>query len=104
MARIVVTRALPGTALDRLAERHVVDLWRSDEPPSPSELRALVADADGLLSALSDAVDEQLLDAAPRLRAIANYAVGCDNIDLAAAAARGYPRRRHAGRSYRRHC
>ncbi|HZO36377.1 MAG TPA: D-glycerate dehydrogenase [Solirubrobacteraceae bacterium] len=91
MARIVVTRTLPGTAVDRLAEHHVVDVWSRDEPPSAGELRALVANADGLLSMLSDAVDEQLIAAAPNLRAIANYAVGSDNIDLAAAAARGIP-------------
>ena len=91
MARIVVTRALPGTAIDRLAADHVVDVWDRDEAPAPSELRALVANADGLLSMVTDQVDEQLIAAAPNLRAIANYAVGCDNIDLAAAAARGIP-------------
>jgi glyoxylate reductase len=60
-------------------------------PPSPQELRAAVADADGLLSLLTDRVDAAVLDAAPRLRAIANMAVGTDNIDVAAAAARGIP-------------
>jgi glyoxylate reductase len=40
---------------------------------------------------LTDRVDGTLLDASPRLRAISNYAVGTDNVDVAAAAARGIP-------------
>jgi glyoxylate reductase len=52
-------------------------------------LREAVADADGLLCLLTDRVDRALLDAAPRLRAIANYAVGTDNIDLPLVRERG---------------
>ena len=46
---------------------------------------------DGLLSLLTDPVDAELIAAAPRLRAISNYAVGTDNVDLDAASARGIP-------------
>jgi glyoxylate reductase len=91
MARVFVTRRLPFEALDRLRAVHDVDEWPGGMPPSPQELRAAVADADGLLSLLTDRVDAAVLDAAPRLRAIANMAVGTDNIDVAAAAARGIP-------------
>jgi glyoxylate reductase len=91
MAQVFVTRELPGDALDRLRAAHDVDLWTSGLPPHPTELRDRVAGADGLLCLLTDRVDAQLLEAAPRLRAIANYAVGSDNIDLDAAAARGIP-------------
>jgi glyoxylate reductase len=54
-------------------------------------LRERAAAADGLLTMLTDRVDAELLDAAPGLRAIANLAVGTDNIDLEAAAARDIP-------------
>jgi glyoxylate reductase len=91
VAHIAVTRRLPGDALDRLAERHHVEVWGGDQPPSRSELEGLVVPAEGLLCLLSDSIDARLLAGAPRLRAIANYAVGCDNIDLAAAAGRGIP-------------
>lgn len=91
MASVAVTRRLPGPALERLAERHAVDVWPGDLPPGPDELAGLVLGAEGLLCLLTDTVDEQLLAGAPRLRAIANYAVGSDNIDLAAAAARAIP-------------
>jgi glyoxylate reductase len=89
MGHVFVTRALPGGALERLAEAHDVDVWPGDMPPSADELRARAAGADGLLTLLADRVDADLLDAAPQLRAIANYAVGSDNIDLDAVRARG---------------
>ena len=92
MARVFVTRALPGDALERLAAAgHEVRVHPGDLPPTRDELLAGLADADGLLSLLTDRIDAAALGAAPALRAIANYAVGCDNIDLAAADARGIP-------------
>lgn len=91
MARVFVTRALPGTALDRLAREHDVDVWEGETPPSPAQLRERAAPAEGLLSMLTDRVDGPLLDGCPRLRVVSNYAVGTDNVDLEAAAARGIP-------------
>jgi len=91
MARCFVTRRIPGPALDRLIEIHDVDVWPGRLPPSREQLRERVAEAEGLLSLLTDNVDEDLLAAAPRLRAISNYAVGTDNVDLEAAARRGIP-------------
>lgn len=62
----------------------------SDEPPSPGELLAAVRGCEGLVVMLTDAVGDELLEAAgPELRVVANYAVGVDNVDLAAAARRG---------------
>jgi glyoxylate reductase len=89
VARCFVTRALPGPALDRLRAAHEVTVWRGSLPPSPAELAAQAAPAEGLLTLLTDRVDAALLRACPELRAIANYAVGYDNIDLGATRARG---------------
>src|SRR4051794_17857191 len=89
MSRILVTRKLPFEALDRLKAEHDVDVWEHSEPPPPERLRERAASAQGLLTMLTEKVDEELLDAAPELEAIANMAVGTDNIDLQAAAARG---------------
>jgi glyoxylate reductase len=91
VARIFVTRALPFPALERLEAEHDVDVWPEAAPPPPDALRDAARDADALLTMLTERVDAALLDAAPRLRAIANLAVGTDNIDLEAAAARGIP-------------
>jgi glyoxylate reductase len=91
MARVFVTRALPFEALDRLRAEHEVDEWPGDMPPSHDDLVSRVPDVDGLLTLVTDRVDASVLDAAPRLRAIANMAVGTDNIDVEAASARGIP-------------
>jgi glyoxylate reductase len=88
MAHVFVTRRLPGDALERLAAEHDIEVWPDDMPPPRDELLAAVADAEGLLSLLVDQVDTELLDAAPKLRAVANYAIGFDNIDVEAATAR----------------
>jgi lactate dehydrogenase-like 2-hydroxyacid dehydrogenase len=89
--RVFVTRRLPGSALERLEAAHDVEVWPERTPPPRAELLARAPDLDGLLSLLTDPVDAELIDAAPRLRAISNYAVGVDNVDLEAAAARGIP-------------
>jgi glyoxylate reductase len=89
VAHCFVTRDLPGPALGRLADRHDVEVWPERLPPSPEQLRDRVAEAEGLIATVSDDVDAAVLAAAPQLRAIANYAVGYDNIDVAAATARG---------------
>jgi glyoxylate reductase len=88
MARVFVTRRLPGTALERLEAEHEMEVWPGDMPPPREALLEGVAEAEGLLSLLVDQVDTELLDAAPRLRAVANYAIGFDNIDVEAATAR----------------
>jgi glyoxylate reductase len=90
MARIFVTRALPGDGLGRLRDAgHEVDVWPEPLPPPADALAQHARDAEGLLTLLTDRVDAALLDQAPRLKVIANYAVGSDNIDLDAAAQRG---------------
>lgn len=89
MALCFVTRQLPGDALARLATDHEVDVWEDALPPPREDLLARTRDAEGLLCLLTDRVDAELLDACPSLRAIANMAVGTDNIDLAEAARRG---------------
>jgi len=56
---------------------------------SRAELTAALGEADALIALLDVAVDESLLGAAPRLRVVANHAVGYDNVDVAAATRRG---------------
>ncbi len=89
LARCFVTRELPGPALDRLRDAHEVDVWPERMPPPHHELARRAADTEGLLSLLTDRIDAELIDGCPKLRAIANYAVGYDNIELEAATARG---------------
>src|ERR671915_555445 len=91
MARCFVTRRLPGTALERLSAEHDVEVWSGQLAPAAKELRSRCAGVEGILSLLTDRIDADLIAACEELRAISNYAVGSDNVDVAAATRRGIP-------------
>ena len=84
-----VTRILPEAALRIVREAVEMEVWPEEMPPSPDVLRQKVREADGLLCLLTDRIDNALLDSAPKLRVVSQMAVGYDNIDVAACAARG---------------
>lgn len=87
--RIVVTGRIPDAGLDLL--RPAGDLWAwLDDEPIPATVRdEQLATATAAVTLLTDRVDDRFLDAAPHLRIVANVAVGYNNIDVAACAARG---------------
>ncbi|MGC8667280.1 MAG: 2-hydroxyacid dehydrogenase [Chthonomonadales bacterium] len=89
--RVFVTRELPHEALEPLRHVAEVDVWPGELPPPREELLKCVAEADGLLCLLTDRVDAELLDRAPRLKVVSQMAVGFDNIDVEACTARGIP-------------
>ena len=86
--RVFVTRHLPAGALDFLAQHAEVEWWPEDLPPPRDELLRRAASSEGLLTLLSDRIDEALLDLSPRLLVVSNMATGFDNIDVAAASRR----------------
>jgi len=90
--RVFVTRVIPDEGLDPVREACEVDLWTEELPPPRDELLRRVAGVDGLLSLLTDAVDDELLDAAgAQLKVVSNFAVGFDNIDVEACTRRRIP-------------
>lgn len=89
MPKVFVARRIPAAGLDRIAAAADVDVWPDRLPPSPAVLRERVRDCDGLVSLLTDRVDAALLDAAPRLKIVSNFAVGFNNVDVPACTARG---------------
>ena len=89
--RVFVTRQLPESALASLAQHCQLDVWEDFLPPDYEILLRRTAEASGLLCLLTDRIDARLMDAAPQLKVISNMAVGYDNIDVAAASARGIP-------------
>jgi glyoxylate reductase len=89
MPAILVTRKLPSSVLGKLHAVADVDLYNGDAAIPPAELRARVADKDALVCLLADAIDRSAIDAAPKLKIVANVAVGCNNIDIAYANSRG---------------
>ena len=90
--RVLVTRIIPDEGLDPVREACDVDLWEDELPPSRDALLRRVEGIDGLLSLLTDTVDDELLDAAgAQLKVVSNFAVGFDNIDVAACTRRRIP-------------
>ncbi len=88
--RAYITRRLPDAAIEILRRDCEVEMWPEERTAVPrAELLRAAAEADGLLTILVDKVDQELLDAAPRLRVVANMAVGYDNVDLPALNRRG---------------
>src|SRR5919205_1086696 len=87
--RVFVTRRIPPVGLDRIAAACTAEVWPERLPPPYDLIRRKVADCDGLVSLLTDRIDAALLDAAPRLKVVSNFAVGFNNIDVKAATERG---------------
>ncbi|MCJ7671215.1 MAG: D-glycerate dehydrogenase [Acidimicrobiia bacterium] len=92
MARVLVTRRLPDGGIDPLlAAGHDVVVGHDDDRPlAPDELRDAMPDVDAVVCLLTDRIDESVIRAGrPRLKVVANVAVGYDNIDVAAATEAG---------------
>jgi glyoxylate reductase len=92
VARVLVTRRLPDGGLDPLAAHELIGPNADDSPFTPDELRTHVGTVDAIVCVLTDKIDADLIAAGAaggRLRAVANVAVGYDNIDVHAAREHG---------------
>ena len=87
--KVFVTRTIDSAALERIRAAAAVTVWRDEMPPPASALRAALANADAVLSMITDKIDARVIADAPRLRVISNLGVGVDNIDLDAATRAG---------------
>lgn len=88
--RVFVTRQIPELGLKKLAEQCEVEVWPGSLPPERAELLEKIQGCAGVLTMLSETVDAEFLDAAgPELKVISQYAVGYNNINVAAATERG---------------
>jgi glyoxylate reductase len=86
---VYVTRLIPKAGLDLLHGCSHVKVWEGELPPPREILLEELKAVDGALTLLTDRIDAELMDSAPRLRAVSNYAIGYDNIDVQAATERG---------------
>ena len=86
---VYVTYPIPSPGLELLSESFEVRLHDSETAPSADEIATAANGCAGLLTLIRDPIDAPLMDRLAGLRAIANYGVGYDNIDVAAASARG---------------
>lgn len=89
--KVLVTAKMPEEVLALLRREHQVESYAEDPPLDRPSLLRRVTDKEGLLCTITDLIDAALLDRAPALRVIANFGVGFEHIDLAAATQRGLP-------------
>jgi len=89
--KVFITRIVPEKGIEMVREVCEVDLWESDDVVPREILLRKVQDIDGLYCLLTDRVDAELLDRAPRLKVVSNMAVGFDNIDVPECTKRGIP-------------
>ena len=88
--RVFAARIIPDDGLRTILDATDARVWEDELPPPRDELLRAVEGCDGILTLLTDRVDDELLDAAgPGLRVVSNYAVGYDNVDVAACTRRG---------------
>ncbi|MEM2105180.1 MAG: glyoxylate reductase [Candidatus Bathyarchaeia archaeon] len=87
--KVYVTRELPERGLKIIKERFDAEVWPEYAPPPKRVIIEKVRDVDGLVSLLSDKIDAEVFDAAPKLKIVSQMAVGFDNIDVQEATKRG---------------
>lgn len=89
--QVAVTRIIPESGMNLLkaADDYNLRIWEHELPPTPEELEKLLDGCDGALTLLTDKISPEVMDRHPSLRVVSNFAVGFDNIDIAAATERG---------------
>ena len=87
--KVYVTRELPERGLKIIKERFDAEVWPEYAPPPKKTIIEKVKDVDALATLLSDKIDAEVFDAAPKLKMIAQLAVGFDNVDVQEATKRG---------------
>jgi glyoxylate reductase len=87
--KVYVTRELPERGMKIIKERFDAEVWPEYGPPPKTEIIRKARDVDALVTLLSDKIDAEVFDAAPKLKIVAQMAVGFDNIDVAEATRRG---------------
>lgn len=89
--RILVTGRLPGKIITSLSKRFQAEINMEDRPFNRQKLLHRIKDKDGLLSMITDDVNEEVLSKANHLKMIAQFGVGYNNIDVLAATKLGIP-------------
>ena len=87
--KVYVTRELPQRGLNRIKENFDASVWSEYIPPTKKQLIEKIRDIDAIASNVSDKIDAEIFDAAPKLKIVSQMAVGYDNIDVTEATKRG---------------
>jgi lactate dehydrogenase-like 2-hydroxyacid dehydrogenase len=89
--KIFITRKIPEPGLNLLRKEHELEIYKYDRIPTKEEIIKGLKGKDGLLCLLTDQIDRDVIYSEPKLKMIASYAVGYDNIDVHAATEQGIP-------------
>jgi len=89
--KVLLTRMLPTKGMGLLERHFDLDVNRQDRVMSREALKEKIRDKDGLVCLLTDTIDAAIVARALRLKVIANYAVGYNNIDIHEASKRKIP-------------
>ena len=91
MPKVFVAREISPQVVKRIKSFSAARTWNQRNPPPREMLLESVHDVEGLLCSLSEKVDTELMDAAPKLKVVSNMAVGFDNVNIPEATKRGIP-------------
>jgi len=89
MYKVLLTREIPEAAMERLKKEVDLEYVSEETKLTKEEIIERVKDKDGIISMLDDPIDAVVINSAPNLKVISNYAVGFNNIDVKAATSRG---------------
>ncbi|HPO26558.1 MAG TPA: D-glycerate dehydrogenase, partial [Petrotogaceae bacterium] len=87
--KVYITRNIPEKGIETLKSLYDVKVWPDELAIAKDILKEELRDCQGVITMLSDKIDSQVIDSAPNLKVISNYAVGYDNIDIKYAASKG---------------
>ncbi|MDH7564134.1 MAG: glyoxylate reductase [Candidatus Bathyarchaeota archaeon] len=87
--KVYITRELPERGLSIIKKHFEAEVWPEYAPPPKKVIVEKVRNVEGLVSLLSDKIDSEVFNAAPKLKIVSQLAVGFDNIDIAEATKRG---------------
>jgi glyoxylate reductase len=87
--KIYVTRKLPERGLQIIRKHFDMEVWPEYAPPPKKTIIEKAKNVDALATLLSDKIDAEVFNAAPKLKIVSQLAVGFDNIDIPEATKRG---------------
>jgi glyoxylate reductase len=86
---VFVTRKIPVEGLNLITREFAASVWPNEVPPSKEEIIEKARDCRGMVTLLSDSITADVIEKLPKLKVIAQYAVGYDNIDIKYATSKG---------------
>ena len=89
--KALMTRLVPNSAIEMLRAVTDLEVWKEDRVAPHEWLMERIVETEGFYCLLTDRVDKELLDKAPRLKIISTMAVGYDHIDVSECTKRGIP-------------